>query len=260
MKEIQKFGIYALVVFLAYASVYTLIRNENIVTPFNDVALVVVSLIATILGYSAARVYGWGSVGGKIFYIFSTGVFLFFLGELSWMIYEVILGVEVPYPSIADAFWLGGLVAIIMAVYFKIFSTGVKEQLSKFRILTSVIICLVLLSFSLYFVLIPLLVSPESEFEGGILEKEMSIAYPIGEIVMMFGAIGIYAAHRRGTLGLTWGLIILYLILNYIFDASFSYLTWNNLYYTGHPIDLLYFAGYLLLILGFKNQTLQFTE
>ncbi len=258
MKEIRKFSIYALIIFLIYASVYTLLKNENIITLFNDITLVVVSLIATFFGYSAARIYGWSSVGGKIFYIFSTGLLLFFLGELSWMTYEVILGEEVPYPSIADAFWLTGLVAIIIAIYMKIFSTGVKEQLSRFRILVSLITSLTLLSFSIYFVLLPILVSPESEFDGGLVEKVIDIVYPIGEIIIMFGAIGIYAAHKRGTLGVTWGLIIIYLILNYIFDTSFSYLTWNNSYYTGHPIDLLYFAGYLLLILAFKNQILQF--
>lgn len=260
MKGIKKFGVYVLIVFLIYALVYTFVKDEGIIKPFNDIALVIAALIATFLGYSAAKIYGWNSVGGKIFYIFGTGLLFFFLGELSWMIYEVIMAVEAPYPSIADAFWLIGLLAIIIAIYVKIFSTGVKEVLSRSRILKSAIASIILLSVSMYFVLLPILVSPESEFKGGLTEKIIDLVYPIGEIIIMFGAIGIYAAHRRGTLGITWGLIIIYLILNFIFDTSFSYLTWNDLYSTGHPIDLLYFAGYLLLILAFKNQILQFSD
>lgn len=260
MNELKKFSIYASIVFLIYSAVYTFVKDENIIKPFNDIALVIVSLIAAILCYSTARIYGWKSVEGKIFYIFSLGIFLYFFGELSWAIYEVVFGVEAPYPSIADAFWLPGLLVIIIAIYMKLFSTGVKESLEKFRILISVLTCVILLSFSLFSVLIPILVSPESDFEGGLTEKAISLAYPVGEIIMMFGAIGIYAAHRKGTLGLTWGLIIIYLLVSYIFDALFSYLEWNELYYTGHPIDLLYFLGYLILILAFINQIIQFRK
>ncbi len=260
MKEIQKVGVYAFTVFLAYALIYLFTGDEAIITPFNDIALVIVSLIAAVLGYSSAGIFGWKSVEGRIFYILSAGISLYSLGELSWMISEVILGIEIPYPSIADLFWFLGLVTIIAAVYMKLLSASIKASISRSRILISLAVSLTLLSFSLYLVLIPVLVTPESEFEGGLIEKFTDLSYPTGEIIMMIGAIGIYAAHRKGTLGLTWGLLIAYIFISYIFDALFTYLTWNELYYTGHPIDLLYFGSYLLLILSLKNQSIEFKK
>lgn len=260
MTETQKFVACVLVVFLLYAAVYLLLRDEDIITSFNDIILVIVSFTAAVLGYSAAKVYGWSSLEGKIFYVLSTGILFLSLGELSWMFYEVVLGLDVPYPSIADLFWLLGLILVCVSLYVKVFSVGVREQLSPSRIIKSAVISFILLLPCVFFVLIPILSSPETEFVGGLSEKIVDLAYPLLDILAMFGALGIYATHRRGTIGTTWGLIILALLTAYIFDVAFSYLTWKDLYYTGHIIDLLYFAQYLLFVLAFGIQKIHFRE
>ena len=42
------------------------------------------------------------------FFAFTVGAFLWLCAEASWAYYREGLGVEVPYPSIADLFWLIG--------------------------------------------------------------------------------------------------------------------------------------------------------
>ncbi|NWG10830.1 hypothetical protein HXY33_03640 [Candidatus Bathyarchaeota archaeon] len=52
-----------------------------------------------------------------IWLCFTVGLFLWFVGEAIWMGYAVILGVEIPYPSVADAFWLIGYIPLFVALY-----------------------------------------------------------------------------------------------------------------------------------------------
>ena len=40
---------------------------------------------------------------------FTIGLALWFVAEMSWTYYELGLGIKNPYPSVADAIWLGGI-------------------------------------------------------------------------------------------------------------------------------------------------------
>jgi len=53
----------------------------------------------------------WGKPQDKfsrIWLCFTLGMGFWFLGELIWAVYALFLGVEIPYPSIADVLWLVG--------------------------------------------------------------------------------------------------------------------------------------------------------
>ena len=74
-----------------------------------DVLFMVVSGSCALLGLLAVREFGvQGKVWGCSARSFSGQVFLWFLGETGWGIYEIFLHVEVPYPSLADVFYLAG--------------------------------------------------------------------------------------------------------------------------------------------------------
>jgi len=49
---------------------------------------------------------------------------MWFLGEAIWAGYTLILNVEIPYPSVADVFWLGGYVPFFVALYLYVKTFG----------------------------------------------------------------------------------------------------------------------------------------
>jgi hypothetical protein len=53
-----------------------------------------------------------------IWLCFSIGLGLWFLGETTWAIFTLILGVEIPFPSIADIFWLIGYIPNFYIIIF----------------------------------------------------------------------------------------------------------------------------------------------
>lgn len=73
-----------------------------------DILFVIVSGGCAAVGGLMVRTWG---LRGKFGYVYTglfLGVVLWFLGEATWAIYEVLLKVPVPYPSVADVFYLAG--------------------------------------------------------------------------------------------------------------------------------------------------------
>jgi len=67
-----------------------------------------------------ALVKYWGSFRERFslsWLCFAVGLGLWFLGEVSWSVYTLLLSVELPYPSIADVFWLSGYIPIFIALF-----------------------------------------------------------------------------------------------------------------------------------------------
>lgn len=99
--------------------------------------------------------------------------------------------------------------------------------------------------------LIPIARSPETP----ITEKFLNIVYPLADIFLVIPAIAIALSCGRSLLGEPRRLICAGLILLGIADFSFSYLSWNELYWAdvnspGNFIDLLWMGGYLAIGAG----------
>ena len=74
-----------------------------------DLIVIFLSFLAFLFCLHAYKFYGLKSLQGKAFLAISVGIFFWFLGETTWGIYEIVLGVEAPIGSLADAFWLNFL-------------------------------------------------------------------------------------------------------------------------------------------------------
>lgn len=66
-----------------------------------------------------------------IWLCFTIGLFLWFIGESVWMGYTLVWNVGVPYPSIADVFWLCGYLPFFAALYLyvKVFSLALSRKM-----------------------------------------------------------------------------------------------------------------------------------
>jgi len=184
----------------------------------------------------------------RIWLCFTLGMLFWFLGETTWAVYVVILNVETPYPSIADAFWLIGYIPLLIALdsYVRLF----RPAFSKKLLITSIVIVFVG-SVALFSVLAPPIIASENN----ILTLSISLAYPMLDLILLSGAIlGLLiftVTKLKSKMSRAWLLINAGILLNVVGDVLFAYTNSQNTYFSGHPLDLLFYWGYIFFSLAF---------
>lgn len=179
---------------------------------------------------------------------FAIGMLFWFLGESLWAVYTILLEVEIPYPSLADVFWLVGYVPMFMALclYVKIFASALsKKVLSITIVAVTILVILVFVA-----LIMPLINSGEDS-----IVQAVNFAYILLDLVSLSTALLGLAIFLKGRLGKSWLLINAGMASYTIADMLFSYTTTKNTYYTGHPLELLYHWGYILFLLAFYIHT-----
>ncbi len=217
-----------------------------------------IPLFGGIMGMVNAK--KWGSlksnVGRAIFFI-SAGVTAWGIGQMFWSVYyNIILKVEIPYPSLADVgyilaipFWAIGIINLSKAT-----GAHVSIKRIKGKVLLFVIpVVAMLISYYLLFVLarggsIPL--------DGGATKLFFDFAYPFGDLIILTFALLIYGLsfnYLGGEYKYPIICIIVGFIIMYIADFSFSYVTTNMTYYNGHWVDIMFPTAMAFLTFGINN-------
>jgi hypothetical protein len=211
---------------------------SNYFPPFIAGAAVIASIFAL-------RKY-WRNLGerfSRIWLAFTLGICLWFLGEVGWAIY-VLLGTEMPYPSLADIAWLAGYVPLFIAVYLYI--RTFREAISKRKRIMAVALALVT-----GVVIFSLLASPIIATEEDLVTLAVDIAYPALDISLLMLALMGLLVFLKGRIGKAWLLITGAIVMEVIADMLWSYTTLQKTYYDGHPLELLFHWGYILFALAF---------
>ncbi len=216
------------------------IGGDRITIAVDDIGEGVAALIAAICCALAARRntararLGWT--------LLSASAATWCAGEVVWSVYEVGLGVSVPYPSAADAGFLGAIPLAAAGVLA--FFSPPRGTSTSFRLwLDGAIIFL-----ALFFVSWTL--GLKIVFEDAstpLLEKVVNLAYPVGDIVI--GTILVLAIRRardeaHGRLLLVLG----GLAATSLADTTFALLNANGTYGPiGSVLDAGWVAGYLMI-------------
>ena len=191
-------------------------------------------------GLAARRV----SVGRASWLLLAASSFAWAIGEALWSYYDLVQGVQVPFPSWADA---GFLAAIPFACAGLLLfpSSRQRTALRVQSLFDGCIIATTMLFASWATVLGPLYRS----HQGSALEQSISLAYPVSDVVLVSLVVILIARAGRG--GWTsLGLVMTGLVAFAVADSSFSYLTEVNNYGNGNLLDTGWVAGYLLISLG----------
>src|SRR5690242_6139428 len=183
-----------------------------------------------------------GLVGshGKAWLVFTIFATLWFVAEQVWLVNELIYH-EKPFPSSADFFYLSGypFYFIFSLLYIHPF----KNAISKKMITTATIIAVAILIPNLYMTFYNS--SDESEFA-----IILGAIYPIADAIVLIPAMIGVALFFRGKVNFLWSLLLIGIIFEVVADTGFQYITLDDSYYTGHPIDILFLWSYLLLSFG----------
>lgn len=243
-----------MLVFSILVTVSRIVLAEQLqtITIINDAASVFSSLVATLFFVNVWVSISRQDISKKIWGQIVAGMLAWTVAETIWAYYEVILEQDVPYPSVADAFWFLGYFIFYVALVnqYRIFQTSPTRQ-QKTTMILLVIVFSVIVGI---LVLKPIVESFDFQKR---FESLLNIAYPLSDLVLLTLTLAIIFSLQQGRFVLTWHLVGVGLLLMAAGDLIFSYASWNELYYPdGHLnaltilIDMLYFVAYLILGLG----------
>ncbi len=191
---------------------------------------------------AAMMVSRFGTVGshGKAWLFFLGAAVTWFLAETLWTVFELVYN-ENPFPSIADVFYLIGypLFFGFLVYYLK----PIRKAISKKMVVTAIII-----SAS---VVIPIIyISDSYDPKVTALENILSTAYPVGDAIILVPSLIGVSLFFRGEVNFTWSLVCIGIIFFTVGDLGFQFTTFNNTYYTGHPVDIVLMWSYIMFAFG----------
>lgn len=226
---------------LAYAlNIRFLFSGQHAVTAIDDIGEAVAAALASAACVWAARRargrdrLGWALMG--------TSAGLWAAGEVVWSIYEVGLGVQVPYPSLADVGFLSAVPFAIAGI--RAFWGDARGTSARWRVwFDGLIVAIALTSTAWGFGL-------RAVWDSNSTTKLLDLAYPVGDILI--GTVLILAIRRASHQQKGRMALLLLGVASYsIADSAFSYLTAQGAFGSvGSVLDTGWFAGFLLIALA----------
>jgi diguanylate cyclase len=164
------------------------------------------------------------------------------IGGAVWAVYEVHLGIAVPFPSLADLGYLGA-VPLALGALSSLSGSARAVAVQARAVLDGALVACALLFLSWATVLGPVVRAGDgSPFTRGI-----ALAYPISDVLLATMAL-LAVARAHGARRVAMTLIGLGLVSVAISDTAFAWYTAQGQY--GTPFDVGYVAGYCLVALA----------
>ena len=201
-------------------------------------ALFALAAFATCFG--AAR--HTGALGRQAWTLLGLSALSWGLGEIAWSVYEVGLGVAAPFPSIADAGFLGA-VPLAIAGVLKLPSSPSSVTSRTRAVLDGAIVAgslmLVMWAFGLRDLYLSAQLAPST--------KLLVIAYPASDVVLMT-ILALTIRRARGPARIGVAILIAAYLFDFLADGSFADLTLRGAYgVLGSLADNAWIVGYLAL-------------
>lgn len=184
---------------------------------------------------------------------FSLGLIAWGLGESIWSYYNLVLNVEIPYPSIADFFYVTTFPMFSLGVIYLARGLGafgvLKNRYARMLVVVIPVVTLVV-SYYLLIVFARAGVLTES-FEG--LKFFFDISYPLWDAIVLTLVLlltSLTITRLEGKTKLSVLLISFGSILMFLADLGFAHQTTYNTFYNGGMVDLIYTISLYCLSLG----------
>lgn len=231
----RAYGIGLILFVVACVVAYVIGLDEAVIKVVGNGAQVISGLLAAFFLYRAAAGFS-GEDSVRPYWIWlSIGYVLNAAGFLAFAWYEIVLGQEVPAPSIADLLWIAAYPALLygsIALLRQYTSSGLAVQINKWSWGAAAVAVLL----AGYFLMWPAVTSDVS-----LLEKVVLLAYPVLDVFLFAAAITIALMMRQfgaGQIGAPWTFIALGMITVTVADMVYTYLAAAELYETGNLVDL----------------------
>lgn len=210
----------------------------------------VLAIWGGLFGLFASR--SWGGMQsrmGRSAAFLSIGLLLQALGQSSFSYYTTILGVGIPYPSIADVGYFGSVIFYIIGIYSLARVSGVSVTLKKYRGKgIAILIPAILLIFSY-----TLFLSGYQFDWSNPLRVFLDFGYPIGQAIYVSIAVLAFILSKDvlgGVMRVPIIFVICALVIQYLADSNFLFQAINSTWINGGYGDFLYAFAYFLMAIS----------
>lgn len=197
----------------------------------------------TLLGFGAfstayALIY-WRSLQNReeakrVWLVLGLGLGFDIVGQLTWMAYNL-TGVDVPYPSLGDLFWMISYLLLFTAIVNKILLLGVMP--TKGQIMAGAGFGVIFFLLIGGFILMPTLGYAET---ARVVETLLNFLYPIWDFLILVAVSFLVIILWKGRLSLSWNILAAGFFFLAAADVFFIYAELNELYYAeGSSVNLL---------------------
>lgn len=242
---------FAILLSTVQAGVTLFVRNESSITIITD-TLTVVSSMAAVLGmaYGVRWSYRVDRRIGSTWGLFLLAMINWALGDILWGYYELVLG-EVPFPSIADIFYLSAYLFFFIGI-LRIPRLRDESSNSSWLWLD---ILIVMFSASIIFwnfLIGPLVLDNQQPW----LETLVNSAYPMGDFFLVMAITIIIILPRSPVWLKPLYLMVVGHGLSAVADAIYLYQTINQTYASSAFFNILFSIAPLALMLSGLSQAL----
>jgi len=196
-------------------------------------------LIVSIIGFSIAIRYRKSLIFGKSYIALAIGYLGIFLGEVTYMIYDIVFNIE-PFPSIADVFFFiqYPLLLTHLILNIKFFTPKINNKAKLWVIIMPLV---VLAGYSTISI---------TQADIGIFEFDFyygAIFVYFSSLTLSFAVVGA-VIFKEGVIGKAWFLLVIGILFNTIGDTWYYNLELFGSYDLLHPVNMFWYAGYWLVM------------
>ncbi|WP_295392150.1 EAL domain-containing protein [uncultured Thiodictyon sp.] len=209
-----------------------------------DLADLVLSVSLFGLTWRASRSAGLNRRTRLGWRLLALGALAYWLGNLGWFGYEVLLGVN-PFPSPADLGYLSFIPLVLAGLLCFIRPLESRSERVQFWL----DVCVVMIGVGVmvwYFLLRPM----AQVHYNSTLQLLLTQAPPLGDTALLVAAAALVLKRRRGRSGAPLAWLVAGLVCLFLADTRFAYQVLAGSYATGGLTDALYALAYCLMMVG----------
>jgi len=215
----------------------------------SDISFLPVSIIGAVLAWRAGRHPSLDPRTRRAWRIVAVAFFFYWIGDVIFTFEENLGSGPAPFPSLADAAYIAFYPILLWGVLT--FPTAPKTKADRTKLwLDTGTVVLGAFMILWYFALGPTIRSTGA----GTLEAFVSLAYPIGDLVLVFAITRILLGQPQSGLGHALGILATGLILFVIADVAFANLSLNSSYSGGDWPDSLWMVAQVLMAVSAQYQ------
>ncbi len=252
---VQKFSIFFFVVLSIWWTIVALVLKNNYIHAnlIWAASYQLMAVFGLIFGFIIAR--SWGgirSIVGKTIMFFSIGLLLQVFGQTIFSIYNLVLEIEIPYPSWAD---VGYFLSIPFYVYAtillgKVSGVGLSLKSVHKKILAIFVpLALLLTSYMIF------LQGYEFDWSSP-LRIFLDFGYPLGQAFYVSLALLVFVLSKEFLGGVMRSgvlTILLALVIQYVADYNFLYQVSKGTWINGGYGDFIYLSAYFFMSIALIN-------
>jgi hypothetical protein len=200
-------------------------------------------LIASIGCLAATRAYAPGDRERVVWGIGALGTTAWMAGRLIFAFYQWWGRTALPYPSVADAFFVAFyvLIAVALALEIRLVSSMVDRQSRMLLIGLGVAAWAV----GFVYVLEPIIFS-----SAALAQKVLAAFYPTAAVFLIPAGLMPAFGFRGGTSAYPWIAVAVAAVCLALASLGYTFLTWYDLYSDVHGVNVLWIVGFAVLGIG----------